>query len=210
MDRLRGHTIGVIVISATVYWLMVILAMHLLEPEFNPMKVPMSAYVAGAYGGWMTTSFFALAVALLATTFGLLAGLPRNVLAWIACLLFLIATLGVVLGGLFPGIVRGPLSIHLHAIGSVLAFPSMTLGAFLFSLSFCYAPHWRRIAAAAVTLASGMMVIHFLRLFHPVPDVAGLMQRMFFLLFVPWLLLVGARLPRLSRETASGSAADAN
>jgi hypothetical protein len=210
MSSPRTRIFGLITIATILYWLAVIVAMHFLEPQFSPMKVPMSAYVSGDYGGWMTSSFFALATALLVAAFGVLATLPPNILARIGCLFFFVAALGVVLGGLFPGIIRGPMSVHWHAIGSVLAFPSMTLGAFLFSLSFCYASPWRRIAAVSVLLATGMLAIHLLRFFRAVPEVAGLMQRLFFLLFVPWLLLVGLRLIRLNREAASQSASQAN
>ena len=210
MNSNGRRLLGLLVVVAVSYWVVVIVLMHFLEPEFNPIKVPMSAYVRGAYGGWMTSSFFALATALLVTAFGLLPTLPRAVITWAAFSLFHIATFGVVLGGVFPGIIDRPLSVHLHVIGSMLAFPAMMFGTLLFSLSFCYAPYWRRIAVVAVTLASGMLIVHFLGFFRAVPDVAGLKQRMFFLLFIPWLLLVGFRLTRLKRETGSVSAPEAN
>jgi hypothetical protein len=180
------------VVGAVLYWLGVIVAMHVLEPEFSPIRVPMSAYVSGAYGGWMTSSFFALAIALFAAALGLVTALRRNLLTWAAFLFFFIAALGVALGGLFPGVIHRPSSLHLHAIGSVLAFPSMTIGTFLFSVSLCF--DRRRISIATLILATGMLIIHLLRFTRPIPDTAGLMQRIFFLLFVPWLILIGLHL----------------
>ena len=183
--------------------------MHFVEPEFDPLKVPMSAYVGGAYGGWMTTTFFALAMALVATTFGIFAAAPRAVLSWAGAFLLITAAFGVVIAGIFPGIIAGSSSVHWHAVGSRLAFPGMTLGSFLFSIGFCFDPNWRRISAASLALTSAVLVVHLLWFFGVVPSFAGLMQRLFFALFVPWIVLVGLHLVRVGRGEDSRPLAQA-
>ena len=210
MNRVRSRILGLIVIGAVLYWLAVIVIMHLLEPEFNPMKVPMSAYVGGAYGGWMTTSFFALSAALLAAACGLITTLPRTILTWAAFSLFIIAAMGVLLAGLFPMRLPGlphTSSPHLHALGGRFAFPGMALGAFLFSLSFRSDQHWRRIAVPSLMLSGGIIVVFlFARILGLAPGFAGFTQRLFFGLLVPWMILIGLRLMRFGRErTQSGS-----
>jgi uncharacterized protein YjeT (DUF2065 family) len=204
MNRGRSHTLGLIVIGAVLYWLAVVLAMHFLEPEFNPRKVPMSAYVLGTYGGWMTTSFFALSAALLAAGYGLVTTSPRTAVTWTAFFLFIIAAMGVLLAGLFPmGFPGSPRasSAQLHALGGRLAFPTMALGPFLFSLSFRSDRHWRRIAVPSLILSSGIIILYFFRRFLPLaPGSVGYTQRIFFALLVPWMILVGLYLIRFRPE----------
>src|SRR5712691_10951251 len=164
MNGARSRTLGLIVIGAVLYWVAVIVMMHLLEPEFSPMKVPMSAYVLGAYGGWMTTSFFALSAALLAAGYGLLTTLPRNVLTWTAFLLFVIAALWVLVAGIFP--MNSPAapraaSGRWHALAGLFAFPAMAIGPFLFSVNFRRDPHWRRISVASLMLSGGIVALYF-------------------------------------------------
>jgi hypothetical protein len=142
-----------------------------------------------------------LASALLGAAFGLMKSLSRQVLAWIAFLLFIVAAVGVVLGGLFPGIIRAPSAAHWHGRGGLLAFPSMTVGPFLFSLCFCFDREWRQISVPALIFASAVLLVHFLRLSGTVTDFAGLMQRLFFAGLIPWLLLVGLQLIRRDRRS---------
>ena len=199
MSTVYHRLFGLVVVAAALYWLAVVTVMHFLEPEFSPLKVPMSAYVDGTYGGWMTTSFFALATALVATAFGVLRTLGRNVLACAGFLLFILAVFGVVLAGIFPGIIGGPSSAHWHGVGSRFAFPGMAFGSLLLSFGFSFDPDWQRISVAALTLSGG--VVFFLALsFSPVTaDLGGLVQRIFFAFLIPWLALVGIHLMRFER-----------
>ncbi len=199
MSTVYHRLFGLVVVAAALYWLAVVTVMHFLEPEFSPLKVPMSAYVDGTYGGWMTTSFFALATALVATAFGILRTLGRNVLACAGFLLFILAVFGVVLAGIFPGIIGGPSSAHWHGVGSRFAFPGMAFGSLLLSFGFSFDPDWQRISVAALTLSGG--VVFFLALsFSPVTaDLGGLVQRIFFAFLIPWLALVGIHLMRFER-----------
>jgi hypothetical protein len=192
------------VIGAVLYWLGVVLMMHLLEPEFSPIKIPMSAYVLGAYGGWMTTSFFALAAALFAAGFGLAMTLPRTVLTGIAFLLFIIAATGVLVAGLFPMNSPGSpgaLSGRWHAVGGLFAFPAMALGPLLFSLSFRRDHYWRTISVPSLTLSGSIVALYFFARFLRLPlGPPGYMQRVFFALLIPWMLLVGFQLIRVGRD----------
>jgi hypothetical protein len=55
-----SRTLGLSVIASVAYNVLTDLAMHLLQPEISPLRVPMSAYVVGAYGTLMTTTYFVL------------------------------------------------------------------------------------------------------------------------------------------------------
>jgi Protein of unknown function (DUF998) len=196
MNRIVLRVVGELTVAAVVYWIFIIVMMHVLEPEFSPVTVPMSAYVGGAYGGGMTTTFFALAASLVATAFGVLSTSPKNVLAWTGWLLFVVAAFGVVLAGIFPGIIRGRSSIHWHVVGSLFAFPGMAFGSFLFSFGFFFDRNWRRISVATLTLSGGVVLLLALSFSAVTADFGGLVQRLFFALLMPWLVVVGIQLMR--------------
>jgi hypothetical membrane protein len=112
--------------------------MHVLEPEFSPVRTPMSAYPLGAYGGWMTTTYVMLSAALLCVGYGLATTLAPTRLKRSALSILLIAAVAALLAGIFPMDFPGPphtSSSRLHALSGALTFPTWVLGVFLFSLS---------------------------------------------------------------------------
>ena len=166
MNIVSSRALGLIVIGAVAYWSAVVLTMHVLEPEFSPIRAPMSAYVLGAYGPWMTTTYLAWCAALLGVGHGLARTLPHTRLTRIAFSVLLIAAAGVLLAGLFPMDFPGPprtSSGRLHAVGGSFAFLTMALGAFLFSLSFRRDGYWRRVSVPTLALSAGIIGCSFLR-----------------------------------------------
>ncbi len=204
MNRVGSRAWGLLVIAAVLYWSCVALTMHVLEPEFNPIRAPMSAYVLGAYGGWMTTTYLALCAALLSVGFGLATTLPRTGLTRTACLLFLIAATGALLAGLFPMDFPGPprtFSGRLHALGGSLAFPTWVLGVFLFSVGFRREPQWRRVSVVSWLLAVGTIVVFLLGILSLlILGFAGYAQRLLVALLFVWMIVVGLHLSRFPRE----------
>ena len=45
-----SRTTSAIILAASAWWWAVFVAMHILQPEFDPLRVPGSAHVLGAYG----------------------------------------------------------------------------------------------------------------------------------------------------------------
>jgi hypothetical protein len=133
------RTTRFIVVVAATYWWAVFLAMHVLQPEFSPLRDPGSAYVVGAYGTSMTTTYFALCAALLSAAIGLRMRLAARSLPWIGSALFLLAAIGAVIAGIYPMDFPPPartFSGRLHVLGGMLTFPSWVLGTLVFSVSF--------------------------------------------------------------------------
>lgn len=117
---MTGRAAGLIIFVAAVWFWSVFLSMHVLEPEFSPITAPGSAYVLGAYGAWMTTTYFALSAALLSAGFGVAVNVPASAVTRVACVAFVIAGIGAVLAGLFPMDFPGPprtVSGRLHVLG---------------------------------------------------------------------------------------------
>jgi len=169
------------------------------------LRAPMSAYVLGAYGPWVTTTYFVFGAALIGLAHGLARTLVRNPFARIAFTLFLISAAGVFLAGLFPMDFPGPprtTSGRLHAAGGLLAFPTMSLSTFLFSLAFRRDKYWRKVSVPSLALSTGNIVVFVLAtLSLLILGFAGYAQRVLFALLWPWLIVVGLHLSRFSRES---------
>ena len=45
MSLVSSRTSGLMAITSVAYYVLAIFAMHLLQPELSPLRVPMSAYV---------------------------------------------------------------------------------------------------------------------------------------------------------------------
>ena len=203
MTRVSSRAWGLLVIGAVLYWASVVLMMHVLEPEFSPIRAPMSAYVLGAYGAWMTTTYPALSVALLSVGLGLATTLPRTPQTRTAFVVFLVAAAGALVAGLFPMDFPGPpqtASGRLHALGGALTFPTWVVGAFLFSLS-ARRHRWRGGSGSLLALSVGsigMLIVSILSL--RVLGFAGCAQRLLVALLFVWMIVVARYLIRLPRE----------
>jgi hypothetical protein len=79
MPIVGRRALGLGVIGSVLYWSAVAIMMHVLEPEFSPIRTPMSAYVLGAYGVWMTTTYVMLSAALVCVGYGLATTLAPTV-----------------------------------------------------------------------------------------------------------------------------------
>ena len=202
MGSLR--VLGLMVLGAVVYWVSVVLAMHSLQPEINPIRVPMSAYVLGAYGDWMTTTYFVWSAVLLAVGHGLVRTLSRTRLTRAALSMFLIAAAAVSLAGLFPMDFPPPirtLSGRLHMLGGLLTFPSQALGVFLFSLAFRRDVYWRKASVSALALSAGIIAVFVLAVISlMILSFAGYAQRLYLILLIAWIVVVGLHLARFPPE----------
>ena len=66
-----SRAFGWIIVACAAYWWVVFVGMHVLEPEFDPVRAPGSAYVLGKYAGWMSTTYFTMAAMLVSAGLGL-------------------------------------------------------------------------------------------------------------------------------------------
>jgi hypothetical protein len=192
------------VIASVVYYVLAVFAMHLLQPEVSPLRVPMSAYVLGAYGPVMTSTYFVLCVGLLGVGFGLIKALPRTRLVKIAFAAALIASAGVLVAGIFPLDWPPPprtSSGRLHALGGMLAFSGMALTPCLFSLNFRSDGYWRKVSVVSLILSSGIIAGFILFLFAIRAGFGGVAQRLFLALLFSWMIVVGLHLTRSLRAT---------
>jgi hypothetical membrane protein len=181
-----------IVLVCVAYYVIVGVALHLLEPEYDPRFRFMSEYVWGAYGWLMTTTFFVLGLAAFTVAAGLREVHDASPSARIGFGLLVVGALFVCLAGVFK-------EFRLHLVAGAVAIPSVTMAALLLSWSFRHAAGWRTIYPATLLMALGMLAA-FLSILARI-GMPGLQQRVFLFLFLLWLSVVAHRLVR--QTTAS-------
>ena len=178
-----------LVFLCAAYFVIVLIVLHILEPEFDPRFRFMSEYALGNYGWLMTTTFFALGLAPLVAAIGL-----QNVYQWsrstrIGLGLLVVAAMFIWLAGIFRDSIP-------HLLAGVVAFPSMVMAVLLLSWTFRQAAGWQTIFRVTLLIALGMLAMLFLM----VGDLGmpGLQQRVFIFLFLLWLSIVVHKSVRLT------------
>lgn len=211
MDR-RTVWCARMAIAATAFFFIVMFVVFLfIQPELNPLYRFGSEYAVGRLGWLMKLNFFVWGTGLLAFAFAIANGLDPEAKSQIAIVLFAVAGAGIVFSGVFdsdlqvlnenppPRWIEPPVSAEqkLHAIGGLVAFFSLMLGAGLMSrrlrisgrLSGGY--RWLRYLSWLMPFA----FILFATLFVPA-GFAGLGQRLFIALVLAWLIVAARGLEK--------------
>ena len=170
-----------IVLICAAYYATVGIALHFLEPEYDPRFHFMSDYAWGAYGWLMTTTFFVLGLAALTVAVGVRDAHHSSRSARIGFGLLVIGALFVCLAGVFRG-------FPLHDIASAVGSPSLVMAVLFLSWSFRKAAGWHVIHPATFLIAVGM----FAAVVSMIVDVGmpGLQQRALLCLLLLWLSIV--------------------
>ena len=178
-----------IVLACAAYYVIVGVALHILEPQYDARFNFMSDYAWGAYGWLMTTTFFVLGLAVLTVAVGVRNVHQSSRSARVGCGLLIIGAAFVCLAGVFRG-------FPLHDVASAVGIPSLLMAALLLSWSFRHATGWQAIHPATFLIAVGM----FAAFVSMVLDVGmpGLQQRAFLFLLLLWLSVVVHRLVRVT------------
>jgi uncharacterized protein DUF998 len=202
----RTATLATVALVGVGYFALVLIALHFLRTDYNPIKQPTSEYAVGPYGSLMTSAFVGMSVGSLALALGLSQGLPRPARSRIGLVLLGIWAVGVVIAAIFPIDLEGAPETTagtIHRINGPLAFFSLAVAANLISRGFGHDERWRPFHRLAQVLALIMLVefvaVAIARNF----GLGGLAQRIFIVTFVVWLLSTAARL----RSLAIGSSA---
>jgi hypothetical membrane protein len=205
MRMISTPALGKLVVASVLYQILVLSAMHFLEPEFSPIKVPMSAYVVGAYGPLMTTTYFVLSAGVLAVAYGLVTTVRRTRRTKMAFAVLVVAALACLLAGIFPMDFPPRLwtfSGRLHALGGVVTFLGMTVGVSVFSLNLRHDGYWRGVSAglsklSAVMIAAVLLMQSSILLL----GYGGYAQRLFMIALFCWMADAGLHLIRTAPAT---------
>ncbi len=188
-----GRTIQV----ALVYYILAVVVLHLLQPEWSPRVMPMSAYVIGE-GGWlMRFTFLALAVALLAAAIGIRRSTPKSFRSALGFAFMALGAVATLVAGIFPddGLPPPQLPVStagwVHLAAGMLAFPMFLLGPWFLTLAMRKSEHWADWHRSLLVrlLLLGLAVAFFIVAAAPM-GLAGLAQRLLFGVLFLWLLTV--------------------
>jgi Protein of unknown function (DUF998) len=75
--RKQVASIATVAIAGIAYFVVIIVALHVLRPDLNPIQRPTSEYAVGPYGFLMTSAFFSMSVASFALVIGLSQGVSQ-------------------------------------------------------------------------------------------------------------------------------------
>jgi hypothetical protein len=195
-----------VAIVGVAYFAVIIVALHFLRPDLNPLSQPTSEYAVGPYGFLMTSAFFSMSLGSFALVTGLYQGVSQSARSRIGLGLLGIWAVGVLIALIFPIDPEGApqtISGTIHGINGPLAFLSLTAGAILVSRRFRQDEKWRPFHRAALILSLVMLAVFIATFVNIATEsgFAGLCQRIFLAAFVTWFFLTAVRL----RSTATGS-----
>jgi hypothetical membrane protein len=184
-----GAAMQRVVVLCAAYYVIALIILHILQPEFDPRFRFMSEYALGDYGWLMTTTFFVLGVALFAAAAALRSAYSSSRSGRVGFGLLAVAGVFVCLAGVF----RDSLP---HLLASVVVFPSVVLAALILSWSFRKVAAWHTIFVATFFIALALLGL-FISM---VADVGmpGLQQRAFIFLLLLWLSIVVHRMARVT------------
>lgn len=183
------------------YFAFVVLLLHGLRPDSNPLNHFVSEYAVGPYGWLMTSAFFGLSLGSVALLLALYRGISREGRSWVGLLLLAVWCVGTFLAGMYKtDLYPGPETAagKTHSLVSLIAFVSLILSA-LFLLRFrkdaAWRPYYRTYLIMGITLLLSFKAFFLTILVGN--DVVGLLQRIFLAMVLTWLIGTALRLRSL-------------
>jgi Protein of unknown function (DUF998) len=187
---------------------LIIVALHFLRPDLNPISRPTSEYAVGPYNFLMTSAFFSMSVASLALVVALYQGVPPAARSRAGLVLLGAWAVGVLIAMIFPMDAEGApqtISGAIHQTDGPPTFLSLTIGMILVSWRFKHSEKWRPLYRPALVL-SVVFLAAFLGTFLSFvtgTGLLGLAQRIALATAVIWMILVAARLRSAALDPVS-------
>ena len=176
------------------YFSLVLVALHILRPDYTPVDHMISDYAVGHLGWLMTTAFVALGLGCLSLSLGLWRMGPRRISATIGRLLLILACLGLMVTATFPTdleTAKDTLHGTIHTLSFLVNIVSISVAALTLSLSFGADPKWKKARLPSLLIVAallGAFVVQYLTLHRGAPY--GYTNRAFVLVVMSWLFFV--------------------
>jgi len=187
--------LALIAIGGMVYFVVAVVGLHFLRPEYNPINHAVSNYAVGPYGYLMTAAFYVLALSVFALALGLTRSIALTNLSRVAILLLCLASSGMVVLSIFPGDVHAlhpPATITgvIHWTAASISFLSIMIAAFLLSSSFKSDERWQEFRRLCFILALAMVGALLLYGILALVGWIGIGQRIYIAVCLVWLLVL--------------------
>jgi len=187
--------LALIAIGGIVYFIVAVVVLHFLRPEYNPINHAVSNYAVGPYGYLMTAAFYVLALSVFALALGLIGSIALTNLSRVAVLILCLASVGMVVMGVFPGDVHAlhpPATITgvIHWTAAGISFLSIMIAAFLLSSFFKTDERWQMFQRICFILALAMVGALLLYGMLALVGWIGIGQRIYIAVCLLWLLVL--------------------
>jgi hypothetical protein len=190
--------LALVAIVGISYFFVAVVILHFLRPDYDPVKRAVSNYAIGPYGFLMVSAFFALALSLFALALGLARRITLSSRSQVGLRLLKVASVGMIVTGIFPGDLNGLYSfmptVILHWLAAGVSFSSITVAALLFSMHFKMEKEWRSFQCPSFALALTVVVGLFAFSVLTFVGWFGIGQRIYITVTLLWLFLVAVRL----------------
>jgi hypothetical protein len=207
----QGTTVirsATLAMAGITYFVLVIVVLHFLRPDYHPLRQPTSDYAVGPYGFLMTTAFFSMSVATVALIVALRQGVPPAARSRAGLVFLGLWAVGVLVAMTFPTDLDGApqtVSGTIHQINGPLAFLSLAAGAILVSRRFKHDADWRPVYRPTLGLAL-LLLVEFAATGAALSTGAGLgglFQRLLLVTLLAWFFMTATRLRALAYSQAS-------
>jgi len=194
----RSVGAGTLALTCFAYFVLALLALHALRPDYTPIDHMISDYAVGRLGWVMTSAFVAFAAGCLALAVGLYRFGPRSWTARCGAAFLVVATVGLLVTAAFPTDLETAPSTRtgdIHTVSFLVNIVSIILASGLLSASFGRDPAWRSFrpyALGVFGLIVVAFVVQFLSLHRGAPY--GIANRFFVAVVMAWLLGTAHRL----------------
>jgi Protein of unknown function (DUF998) len=211
MTRQESHSnwLSLIAIGGIVYFVVAVLILHVLRPEYNPINHAVSNYAVGSYGYLMTAAFYTLALSVFALALGLARSMVLINQARVAILLLNIASVGMIVMGIFPGDVHAlhpPATVTgvIHWTAAGASFASIMIAAFILPRCFKTDERWQAFQRSTLVLAMAMVAALLAYGVLALVGWIGVGQRIYIAVSLMWLLFVAVVLRSIASRKDQG------
>lgn len=198
--------ITTIAIAGIAYFTVVIIALHFLRADSDPVAQTTSHYAVGSYGYLMTSAFLGVSLASLALIVGLYHGVVPLARSRSGLALLGVWAAGVLIVMFFPiDAADAPRTTSgiIHRISGPLAFLSLGTGAILVSWRLKYDERWRPLRHVVLPLAACILTAFIVTGLNIAIDSGfqGLFQRIVLLMFVTWFTLMAMHMHSVAHQS---------
>jgi hypothetical protein len=191
--------------AGIVYYIFVIIILHILRPDVNPLSQLTSDYAYGPFSILMITAYFGMSLGSLALVIGLNRAVSRPARSLFGLIFMGVWAVGLLIAGiipLFPNLAQQTIAETIYRINAPLHVASLAIGAFLVSWRFKQDDYWRSSSGILLILSIIMLVL-FIGVGITTATgsvIGGIGQRLFIASALTWLSLTSARLRSISTE----------
>lgn len=193
------------------------LLLHVLRPDYNPLRRFLSEYAVGRFGVLMTAAFLLQALISLALVIGLFRDVRHSGSLLAGCASLTVAAVALTVSGVFPTDLSDPAGDPprlitragmVHQSAGTLSFLSRIVAFLFLSRAYRCDNRWQALAPTARRVAVAFLALFFTFVLMVRWDLGGLAQRGAVAVGLLWMFLSGLHLRRPLRPTTLGAVID--